>query len=204
MKIVEKSPAVYNYECEKCHTLFANESEALECEKSHIDVIGFTSKKYENEIKYPTSVNIRMADGTKQTYNLKPEMMDDILQNVTANGKTILAIVEGYNVIVQKEFVKDEETIIEKLTGANVKLENNKLYVDIPDDIDILSTDTICVKVLDEKGNEITAESENSIFDEIIITAEIKTTVNNTECIIPEESEEQPEEPSNEEESNIE
>lgn len=188
MKMIEKSPAIYAYECEKCGTQFNTENEALLCEKSHTPSIGLTSEKFEYENKYPVSVNVRMSDSTIQTYNKKQDIFTDITHNVTTNGETVLAIVHGYNVLVQKEYVKDEEVIVEKLTGVNVKLLDRKLHVDIPDEVSVSSTDTICVKVFDEEGNELVADAENPIYDEVIITAEIKTVVNNSECIVPKES----------------
>ena len=200
MKIVEKAAAVYNYECEKCLTLFTTEEEAIACENSHVDATGFTSKKFEHNNKYPVSVNVRMGDGTIQTYTFNASIPNDIFQNVTSAGKTVLAMVDGYSVIVQKEYEKEyekdgetvkeivKEIVAEKLSGVTVKLEDRKLFVDIPDDIAVLSTDTICVKVFDENDNEITAESENTIFDEVVISAEVRTVVGN-DCIKSEDAE---------------
>ena len=74
-----------------------------------------------------------------------------------------------YNVIVQKECVKVEErdgetieeTIVEKLTGVDVKLTDRKLIVDIPDKIEVLSTDVICVDSFDDEGNIIQCSRYN-------------------------------------------
>ena len=185
MKKIEKSPAVFEYECEKCLERFSTEVEAVDCEKSHVAATGLTSTKFKHDTKYPISINVRMNDGEIRTYELKHGLIEDILHNVTSDGETLIAVVDGYTVIVQKEYVKDDTTVEEKITGANVKLENRKLYVDIPDDVEVSSTDNICVKVIDEAGNEVTAESENSIFDEIVIIAEVKQVVEN-KCVVPE------------------
>ena len=183
MKTIEKSPAVYSYQCEKCLTTFDTQVEAETCEASHGQCVGFISFKYEYQHKYPTAIEVRMNDGNKPVYELNRDAMEDLLVNATNNGKTVIAIVDAYDILVQKEYTDEEgKVVVEKLSGVAVKLENRKLYVDIPDEIQVLSTDTICVKVINEAGEEVTAESENSIFDEIVITAEVKQVVSN-DCI---------------------
>lgn len=181
MKIVEKKPAVIAYICEKCNTEYEHETDAEKCEKYHVGVVGFTTKEYvESDSKYPNSMGVRMQDGTVQTYMVSFSTPNDIIQNVTnSDGAASLALVDSYEVTVKKEYTQDDEVKVELLRGVNIELKDGKLYVNVPDSIAVTSDDTLCVKVIDKNGNEITKETEGSPFNDIIITAEVTQIVEN-------------------------
>ena len=181
MKIVEKKPAEIAYQCELCKSEYEAEATAVACEKFHITTVGLTSKEFfDKDAKYPNVVNIRMSDNSIQRYSISSNIPTDILQNVTNSaGITNLALVDSYKVTVKKEQSVDDKVTSEVLSNVNVVLQDGKLYVNIPDEINVTTADVICVKVVDKNGYEVTAESENSPFNQIVITAEVTQTLEN-------------------------
>lgn len=66
MKTVQK------YRCEVCHTEYAAEKAALECEASHKLPLTIVNARHlsmgQNGTGYPVSVTVRMSDGKDITY----------------------------------------------------------------------------------------------------------------------------------------
>lgn len=66
MKVVQK------YRCEVCHTEYAAEKAALDCEKSHKLPQSIVKARHlsmgQNGTGYPVAIIVRMSDGTEQTY----------------------------------------------------------------------------------------------------------------------------------------
>lgn len=63
---------IKRYVCEICNTEYKDQSECEKCENTHCKPVKIIKAKYiaaNNNLKgYPTSVIIKMADGTEQTY----------------------------------------------------------------------------------------------------------------------------------------
>lgn len=184
MKVIEKTSATYAYQCEICDTEFDSEELALNCEKRHCKVTGFTEKLYkDSNSKYPDTVKCRMTDNSIQSYMLSYNTPTSITQNVTNNtGSCDIALVSAYKVTVKKEYTDNGETKSETITGVNVELKDGRLYVNVPDEIYVSSDMNICVKVMDANGNEVTKDSKDSPFKDITIVAEVTQTVPN-KCI---------------------
>ena len=66
MKTVQK------YQCEVCHTEYAAEKAAQECEASHKLPLSIVNVRHlstgQNGTGYPVSVTVRMSDGKDITY----------------------------------------------------------------------------------------------------------------------------------------
>ena len=66
MKTVQK------YQCEVCHTEYAAEKAAQECEASHRLPLSIVNVRHlskgQNGTGYPVSVTVRMSDGKDITY----------------------------------------------------------------------------------------------------------------------------------------
>lgn len=63
---------VKHYICEICGTEYNDKRKAVECEKGHCKPNGIFSARYlpikDNKKGYPVSVELQMADGTRQVY----------------------------------------------------------------------------------------------------------------------------------------
>lgn len=58
------------YSCELCHTDYADEKKAVECEKSHkkIKKVLTDKSKYHSMGDYPDTVRVIFADGSEMLY----------------------------------------------------------------------------------------------------------------------------------------
>ena len=63
---------IKHYVCEICHTEYNERQKAIDCEKKHCKPIKIVGEKYlslsQNMKGYPTSISVKMTDGTIQTY----------------------------------------------------------------------------------------------------------------------------------------
>ena len=54
------------YECEKCHTNYANVEDAKRCEKSHSNVLEFSNFRYTamnaGDCTYPVTIDVLISD----------------------------------------------------------------------------------------------------------------------------------------------
>ncbi len=63
---------IKHYVCEICHTEYNEKQKAIDCERKHCKPLEILGAKYlslaQNMKGYPTSISVKMADGTIQTY----------------------------------------------------------------------------------------------------------------------------------------
>lgn len=64
--------AVQKYQCEVCHTEYASDKAAQDCENSHKIPLAIVRVRHlamaQNGTGYPVSVTVRMSDGKDITY----------------------------------------------------------------------------------------------------------------------------------------
>ena len=211
MKIEEKTSAVYGYVCETCGMEYDKEVTALSCEKSHIGTKGVLSKKYlTKDSKYPEMINVKMYDNSVQmyehsTYQVMPEsILENNTKNVeylnfkgtSARNGALLSFVKNYIVVVNKCYYKDptantNDAIEEAIDNAKVEVKDDKLYVIIPDEVQLLETDSICVMVYksgigfngEPTWDYIAKEMSDYPFKDVIIQGEVTKIIPN-DCLI--------------------
>lgn len=63
------------YECEHCHTNYADKEKAIECEKNHKHIMGILDIKYlafkSDKSGLPNKIAIEFEDGTKAWFEKK-------------------------------------------------------------------------------------------------------------------------------------
>ena len=153
MKIIEKSPAVFDYICEICNNKYDKEVAALSCEKSHIQVKGFVSKEYHTEdSKYPEIINVRMDDGSVQMYKSNQYKAEGKFEDITDD-----AGIAWFNAVTGLKFtvstfdkpIKGASVYIEKYDG-DMNMDGNqdaKLVVHIPENVELTEEEVTNLKV---------------------------------------------------------